>query len=439
MANETTQKLGFVAVLGALVAGAAYFARAPRVTVPQTVGSAKKPEPPKPEPKSSKAEAPAPSSAAPPPSAAPSIPSKPIDRLVDLEIPPTGCSDHQFGESLAALDDTLLVGAPWRDYAVQKAAEPPAACLYRREGDTWSLTQKLVADEPKKSEGFARAVALTESFVVVGAAGHENGDGPTHDYQRTKGKAKLRSLLAEPSGELEIYEEYGAAVASNERLVLVGAHLFHNPKCGECGAVHVFLRDQKKPTLLEGEAPGENLGTAIALSGDLVVIGAAGYYSSGKKSGAALVMRLEGERFRTICRLPGSIAAEEYGASVAIDGRFVVVGAHAGPRFTVHEVQGDTCIPRGEFVSAGASVAISGEWIAAGQPGFDGGAKSSGRVALFHLAPDGSLEHRAWLLPKRVVERGWFGSAVALTRTHVFAGAPGMRDDGSAFVAGARL
>lgn len=423
MASETGQKLLFVVLLGAVVGGIAYCKRVRSASVT---------------PKPVKTDAPSVVASAPP------ITGAPVDRVVEHEIPALGCSQHQFGEALAAVGDTLFVGAPYRDYAMQHGDDVPTACLYRGEGKSWSLTQKLSADEPRRAEGYGRSVAVGDSFAVVGAAGHENGDGPTHDYSRSaSGKASLRALLAEPSGHDEVFAEYGAAVASNEDLVIVGAHLHHDPKCDGCGGAFVFRRKHKgKPILIAGEEPGENLGTAVAVSGELVVIGGAGYYSKGRYPGVAVVLRFDGERFRPVCRLRGTSPGEEYGASVAISGNHIVVGATGGrgtPRFTVHEVNGDACVPRGEFSSAGASVAISGKWIAAGQPRFNGGKESSGRVALFRIGADGTIEHRAWLMPRAAAERAFFGAAVAIADKHVFVGAPGTRDDGSAYVAIARL
>lgn len=445
--NETLEKLMIVGALAGLAAGAIGLSRSQQSahSVPQALKTSK----PAPEVTSAAAPVAPISSTAVSAAPAPAPVGTPLDRVVDWELAPTGCSRHQFGESLAVFGDTLLVGAPWRDYAVDKRDpdQVPAACLYHRDDVGWSLTQRLVAKDPPTAEGFARAVALGDAFAVVGAAGHESGDGPTHDYTRSAAKASLRTLLEEPSGNDEVFDEYGAAVASDARMVLVGAHLHREPDCDACGGVFVFHRSgPKQPELLKGDVPGENLGTAVAIGGDLVVVGAAAYYSNASLPGAAIVYRYEGDRFRRICRLVGSAAGEEYGASVATDGTHVVVGAYgkghasAGkPRFTLHEVKGDSCVAKSEFSSAGASVAIGGSWVAAGEPWFDGGAIASGRVALFHLNADGTLEHRAWILPKTVITRGWFGLAVAISDHELIAGAPGLLQDGSAFVAGAKL
>lgn len=368
----------------------------------------------------------------------------PIDRFTEWEIAATDCAPFEFGTALAVHDDALLVGAPHRYGAVTEGV--PTACLYRRDGvesPAWSLLQKITADDPDVAEGFARALSLGADFAAIGAAGHEGGDAPSHDFTRAAdGKLTLRALLREPSGEDEVLKEYGAAIASDARHVFVGAHLAGGPKCQGCGAVYVFDRVRGgPPDVVRGTTPDEGFGSALALEGELLVVGAAGYYSNGKSAGAAYVFRREGAALREICRWMGNQPSEEYGGSVAISGARVVVGASgrsAGGRFTVHEVTGDVCALRASFAGPGASVSASGDWIAAGQPWFGDAAIGSGRVGVFHVGPDGTLDHRWWLLPKTVHARSRFGASVVITPTYVAAGAPG-GDAGRAFVAGAPL
>ncbi len=458
--RETAQKLGVLLAVGALVVLGARLAgrtqgggaaSAPEIEIEPARGasSAKavraKTAPPGSTPTSPASPAsPASPSASGAPSGVAAVVTD-LDRRAEWELGSGACSPHQFGDAIALSEDALLVGAPRRDYAVDRAGGTPSACLYRREAGGWAFAQKVLAKDPPRAEGFARAVALGPGFAVVGAAGHENGDGATHDYARgADGTLALRAELAEPSGASEVFAEYGAAVASDARFVFVGAHLDGDKACEGCGAVFVFDRTKPgKPTRLRGRTPHENFGTALAVSGELLVVGAAGTYSSGKLTGAAYVFRREGEAFRELCRLPGATPGEEYGGSVAVDGaraRVVVAGAAPTPaRLTVHEVRGDACALAGALAIPLGAVAVRGDWIAAGQPKFDGGAASSGRVALVHLRADGTPELRAWLLPPRPRAYAFFGAAVALSATEVVAGAPGIRDDGSAFLAGAKL
>ena len=363
----------------------------------------------------------------------------PVERATDFDIASTGCSRHAFGESIAASRNTLLVGAPWRDYGARSGSDVPAACTYQVHGERWSLTQRMTAPTPEASEGYGRAVALEESVAVVGSAGHENGDAPTVAYTLVKGHATSYASLEQPGTPPGLFEEYGAAVATDGRRVIVGALLHGEPKCEGCGAFFLFDRHGHPAHVVEGSVTSENLGASLAISGDLVVAGAAAYFSGGRLPGAAIVYRLDHDRPRQICRLVGNAAGEQYGTSVAVDGRFVVVGADGGPRFTLHEVRGDSCIQTDAFVSAGSAVAISMPWIVAGAPRFNGGAASSGRVGLFRVSADGKLEHRAWISPRRALNLGMFGASVAVTQEWVFAGAPGVRDDDSGFVGVARL
>src|SRR5512142_324684 len=105
----------------------------------------------------------------------------------DTVISSKGCSPYAFGESLAASGAELLVGAPSRDYAYGEDADavPPAAFLLRLGAEGWQPTRRLTAGTPRLAEGFARAVLLAPSFAIVGAPGHEGGDAPVYDFDRS--------------------------------------------------------------------------------------------------------------------------------------------------------------------------------------------------------------------------------------------------------------
>src|SRR5262249_54872422 len=143
---------------------------------------------------------------------------------------------------------------------------------------------------------------------------------------------------------------------------------------------------------LRGTRPCEGFGTALALAGNLLVIGAAARFSNETLPGAAYVYRREGTgTWREIWRAEGPAPGEGLGAAVAIDGARFAVGAPGradlggpGGRCDLFEIAGDGCRRTAsiqETPGFARSVALRGDRLAIGQPmfGAPGGPAQTGR------------------------------------------------------------
>jgi hypothetical protein len=358
-------------------------------------------------------------------------------------------SPYQFGESLATCGDRLLVGAPYREYADGMA--PPCACVFRRSGRTWQLEQSFTAPVPKRAEGFARALALGTSNAIVGAAGHENGDAPTYDFAReSDARLRLRAELDSPERVLphdDVFDEYGVAIAADDTVTVVGASLESGPGGDQFGAVHVFDRrgDTRPITTLRGTRPGEGFGTALALSGDLLVVGAT---ASVGVPGAVHIFRREApDRWRAIGQIAGTHVGEQFGEHVAISGTRIAISAPGDAsrgtpigsgRVDVYELRDDAWVRLGtvqEQPGFGV-VALSGDRLAIGDRlhPFAGKPRQTGRVGLYRIR-DAGITREGWLELPGSAPFARLGTAVVLGPDFVAAGAPGHRRDGVGVVA----
>jgi len=368
----------------------------------------------------------------------------------DVVIPSQGCSNYAFGESIAAHGDELLVGAPYLSYLsrANEGIPPPVACLFRRSATKWAQVEQLSAPDPSRAEGFARAVLLGASFAIVGAPTNENGDGPTHVYERSVGAPFRLRAAVEWVGDAEAFAEFGVALAADEQVLLVGARL----EFGGSGAVHCFDRraSSTRPiaVLTSGRA-NEEFGDSVAISGDLAVIGAPA--GDQRETGAAYIYRREApDRWRQIVRLPGRRAGEQFGARVAIEGNRIAVAAPGrfafglppgGGQVRLFELRGDQCDEFACLTDAtgfGSALALAGNRLAVGQPTYTapGGVAQTGRVGLYRIGANDAVSHEAWLERSGSAEYSRVGGSVALGPDYVAAGAPGLgdEDDGAGFV-----
>ncbi len=126
-------------------------------------------------------------------------------------------------------------------------------------------------------------------------------------------------------------QELGWALAASGDRLVVGAH---DDDAGDhTGAVYVFERDGagwvEKAKLLASDAAAEQFfGWSVAIDGDRLVVGAPGSSDAGDLSGAAYVFEWDGLAWRETAKLVASDASRDdvFGWSVAIDGDWLAVG-----------------------------------------------------------------------------------------------------------------
>ena len=224
-----------------------------------------------------------------------------------LQLPQTkltasdGTAQDRFGHSVAADDDTVVVGAHQPDYlntnndTVQR---PGAAYVFTRNSKgEWSQAAKLTATDGKPSDGFGISVAVHGDTIVVGAhLDHANDDD------------------GDPSTDVI---DSGAA------------YVFTKPTTDGGWADSSGTETAK--LIASGAAAGDEFGISVAVHGDTIVVGA---HQDDSNEGAAYVFTKaatdDWSDNTETAKLTASDAAadDEFGISVTVDVDTVVVGAH---------------------------------------------------------------------------------------------------------------
>jgi hypothetical protein len=205
---------------------------------------------------------------------------------------PSGVIADYFGESVAIDGDTIVVGQPMK-VGNTRPDTSGAAFVFGRDQDgpdAWGQVARLVADVPEPLMEFGDQVALDGDTVVVGAI-NTGGDDST----------------------------------------------FEPPH----GAAFVFERDQGGPDawgmtkrlVADEAAPGDRFGSALALAGDDLWVGAEGadgdftnqgaVYHYGRDHGGAGTWG-EAARIEVEDGLPN----DSFGSALALDGAAAMVGAN---------------------------------------------------------------------------------------------------------------
>ncbi len=302
----------------------------------------------------------------------------------------------KFGYGVAIDGSTLVVGAPYDDY---RATNSGAAYLFRHtDGNDFPQTELTENGDSQTDDRFGNSLDISGDALVIGAY-LDDIDG------RNSGLAfVLRSVYDESTETWTITEQ---------------------------------IR-------LETDDPGEagnEFGYAVAISGDVVVVGAHKDDEAGSDSGSVYVFRFDGSAWDQEAKLLAldARASDRFGSSVAIDGDTIVVGAIKGGEedstsgsvyvfnYNYNDFVWDqeaelfgTDIEVGD--KFGYSVAIEGDTIIAGAPYHDKGGNNSGAAYVFRRSA-GTWDDEGKLTGSYLSADDRFGNSVSISGNTAVVGA----------------
>lgn len=359
----------------------------------------------------------------------------------------------QFGFALRLDQNTVVVGAP---YDGDRGDYSGSAYVFTRSGSKWTQQQKLTDVAGRKDDRLARAVALHGDTLVIGAHQDDGGgynSGAGHVFTRGVGKWSQQGKLPVPSGNKR--DSYGRAVALEGDLAAMSAPGYDYEQSSG-GVFYAFMHAGGKWTLqhaMVSHLPGNShaFGTAMAISGKTLVVGANQDAKAGPKAGLAMVYLHNGSEWIFQYKLYPLLGwwYDRFGRAVAIHGDTAVVSApyndtagvnagtayvfvRAGTVWTQQQQLLAADAAAGDFLGHG--VAIHQDTLALGVPSDDDHGTSSGSVYLFTRS-NSKWTQQQKLSAKDAAAGDSFGWAVALHGDLLVVGAPS--DDGNAVNTGA--
>src|SRR6266511_3839826 len=236
-----------------------------------------------------------------------------------------------FGFSVAISGETVVVGALFDDGAA--GLQQGSAYVFARSGGVWTQQQKLLASDAAAGALFGISVAISGETVVVGAP-RDDSRGSAYVFARNGGVwSQQQKLLA---SDAAAGDAFGESVAISGETVVVGAQVDDDVAGENQGSAYVFARSsgvwsQQQKLRASDAAVADSFGASVAISGETVVVGAIGDDgAAGRDQGSAYVFARSGGVWTQQQKLEASDAAANdlFGLSVAISGGTVVVGAH---------------------------------------------------------------------------------------------------------------
>ena len=259
-----------------------------------------------------------------------------------------GAEGDQFGYSVAISGDNVVVGAPFDD--VNTIQNQGSACVFVKPASGWvdmTQTAKLTASDGAAEDYFGASVAISGDTVVVGAE-YTDIDaiedlGAAYVFEKPEsGWADMTQTAKLTASDGAAGDYFGASVAISGDTVVVGADSADIDAIEDLGAAYVFEKSEGgwadmtqtcRLKALHG-SPGDLFGASVAVSGDTVVVGAYGEdVGANTNQGSAYVFvknptgwPLSTTQTAKLMAFDGA-AGDGFGSSVAVSGDTVVVGA----------------------------------------------------------------------------------------------------------------
>lgn len=241
-----------------------------------------------------------------------------------------------FGNTVAISGDYAIVGARFN---TDNGARTGSAYVYERTSAGWMQIQKILPVSSNADDEFGASVAIDGSIAFIGSPGAENSlnenTGSVLVFELNGSGAWIETAELEANG-VDAFARFGGAVAVEGSRAVIGAPNHNNLR----GRAYIFDFDAATSSWVVSQ-PLASLsnyrafGSTVAVSGDVVYVGAPFSNNNGGNAGAGLANRYEyiDSNFgwsgaQDIGQ--GTFGGNWYGWSVAVSGDHGAVGAYNG-------------------------------------------------------------------------------------------------------------
>ncbi|WOO43520.1 InlB B-repeat-containing protein [Rubellicoccus peritrichatus] len=308
--------------------------------------------------------------------------------------------------------------------------------LYAPANLTSVVRSRVLPDSTTDLKSFGQSISVDGDLAAV------YSDGAVHIYYRVNESWELETIIRDDSEP----GSFRASVSISGYTLVVGASEY-DEDFGALGSAYVYVRQNgnwsKQAELRpDGDAQyGDFFGFALALEDDRVVVGARSGAENGVRTGNAYVFVRKGDFWAQESKLlaDDGTSGDQFGSAIAISGNRIVIGAKykdvsnrwdAGSAY-VFVLQNGSWTQEQKLVASdyhfgddfGYSVAIDGDDILIGATSTDGPLENSTGAAYFFQNSGSSWSEQAKLTASDGERFDWFGVAVDLHGSNSLVGA----------------
>lgn len=238
-----------------------------------------------------------------------------------------GVRVDQFGSAVGISGDLAVVGAFGADPFGESSGE---AYIFQWNGNQWNEVDQLFQPDGDVLHLFGWDVAIDGDRALVSAPG-EDDEGAVYVFERDgvvwNMTAELRGSDTQPGNS------FGHAVALEGTRAII-SDVSDDEVAAEAGAAYIFDFDgaswaQTAKLTADDAAALDSFGYRVDLSGDRVVVSAAGDDDLGGQSGSAYIFEFDGASWTQTAKLLADDGGvdDQFGSSVAISRDRAIVGA----------------------------------------------------------------------------------------------------------------
>ena len=228
-----------------------------------------------------------------------------------------------FGAAIAIGDDEIFVGRTGGGVAGAIYPSPGSIYVFERAGDGWKFAYVITGDDVEIGDEFGAALAVDGDRLLVASPGRGEGRGGAYLFERgDEGRWAQTVEFVPPAAGIR---SAGTAVALSGDAVFLGA-----PSDAGPGAVLRFPAAGGSPAVLPSPilSAVDRFGASLSLTGGLLVVGA-----PGTRDGRGAVHAFDADFPATgpsptaILALPDGRGGDAFGTSLAGAGASVLIGA----------------------------------------------------------------------------------------------------------------
>lgn len=371
-------------------------------------------------------------------------------------LPSDGTTNTMFGNCVSIANDTIVIGAYGDD---DNGLFSGSAYVFEKTASGWvnaTQTAKLKPSDGAADDYFSNAVVISGDKIICGAFYDDDmgANAGSAYYFHKSGNTWINSTqfqkILPPIYTQNTNEQFGASCEISGDFAVIGAPGHDEGK----GIAYIAHYDGSLWSIIARLQPsdvaaGDNFGYAVDMDGDYVIVGSPNDDDWGSSSGSAYVFAkpLSGwaDMNQTAKLTASSGAANDlFGASVAISGNDVVIGAAQSDAFAINA--GASYIfskPTGGWASTnnyhailhsadiyngdefGSAVDIQNNIIVVGSRLDDDNGINSGSAYVFKKPTSGWIDTTqvAKLLPDNGNASAEFGGAVCISGNNIVVGA----------------
>ncbi len=358
--------------------------------------------------------------------------------------------DH-FGASVSMSGAFGIVGAHGDD---DFGPDSGSAYIFHQNGNSWTEQWKITAGDGRAGDLFGCSVSLSGSSAIVGAEGHDGGQGSGWDGSHITEFEGIGMQWWWGDHWESYFGDYTlvptSTWANGYRPTKV--RLTYNSSV----PLELFSVRDATGTMIFGETSGYLSGQELDLNctsdiGQLCIVPRQGYpwilgiefYTpgepGGENSGAAYIFQFNGSLWTSQAKLAANDgeAGDHFGVSVGVDGNYAIVGAYgkdhsgedSGCAYTF-KFDGSSWVEQVKLAATdaqagdrfGASVSISGDYAVVGADSNDAQGVNSGAAYVFRRYGS-AWTQQAKLTAGDGLSGDQFGASVSMNGSYIAIGA----------------